>query len=549
MRRFGSIGVYELFLPFNLEEQSYHFLIETEEGQFLQKADPYAFQRVHRSSVNSLVKKTDFKWGDREWIEGRRERNHAPLSIYEVHLHSWDSRVKSYLDVQEKLIPYIKKLGYTHVEFMPLSEYPYDESWGYQCCGYFAPTARYGSLEDFKSMINAFHLAGIGVILDWVPAHFPEDEPFLVRFDGTSLYEHGVSYREYHPHWHTKLFNYGRREVSNFLIASALYWIKELHVDGLRVDAVASMLHLDYGREEGQWVPNPFGQAIDLDAVAFIQQLNREVHRQVEGILMIAEDSSSFPQVTHPISQGGLGFDLKWKMGWMHDTLRFFSRPLEERFHYKDEITFGLFYHYSESYLLPISHDEVVHLKKSLFSKLGHSYDQLRLFLAHMTCMPGKKLHFMGCELAMMEEWSEKNSLPWELLGNPLHSGICRYVSSLNQFYRSNEALWYYDCDPKGFTWIEIGEKRLVFSYLRQGLSSTLLIVEEMEGATHSRYLIRLSQVKKIRRAFRSDAARFGGRGKPLPAPKILTSPEGVAIGVEIAVLPFSSQIFEVEFE
>lgn len=416
MRMVGSTGVFEIFIPKVALYQRYLFRVHTKTGQIYDKLDPFAFQIEHKSSPSAvIVDKSSYIWGDQDWVEKRKfyDFKNRPMNIYEVHLGTFHHEAKTYIDLIHHLVPYVKNMGYTHVEFMPVTEYPFDESWGYQCSGYFAPTSRYGTLDQFKELIDAFHKADIGVIVDWVGAHFPHDGHALAFFDGTHLYEHECPKRGWHPHWGTKIFNYGRVEVKNFLIASALYWLKELHVDGLRLDAVASMLYLDYGRGDGEWSVNQHGGNSDIDAIEMIKHLNSITHEMAPGCLMIAEDSSDYKGVTHPLNWGGLGFDLKWQMGWMNDTLRFFSLdPIYRRFHHND-ITFSLLYYYTEKYLKPLSHDEVVHGKRSLMEKMPgdpfSKFSQLKLLIGHSMCMPGKKLFFMGYEIADGQEWSEKD--------------------------------------------------------------------------------------------------------------------------------------------
>lgn len=556
MRRMGQSGIFELFIPQHPLDFRYQFGIETNDG-YREKADPMAFQREHRSSVSSLVKDIRaFKWSDQTFEEAKQKQDiyTLPLNIYEVHLGSWSTKVTSYLEAIEHLLPYVKEMGYTHIEFMPIAEYPFDESWGYQCSGYFAPTSRYGSLDDFKAMINAFHLNNIGVIVDWVPAHFPEDSHALAVFDGTHLYEHEAPHRGWHPHWQTKLFNYGRKEVSNFLIASALYWLKELHIDGLRVDAVASMLYLDYGREESSWEPNSYGGNIDLEAVDFLKHLNSQIADQLPGRLLIAEDSSDYQGVTRSIKEGGLGFHFKWKMGWMNDTLTFFSKePIYRKYHHND-ITFGMFYHGAEHYLLPLSHDEVVHLKKSLLSKMpGDEFQRfanLRLLMGHMFCMPGKKLAFMGYELGEWDEWSEKRELNWSLLQYLPHKGVHEYIKALNWIYRGYSALWSYDEGNRGFEWVDFSDyDRSVFIYLRTSDEKRLLVVDHMTPGYHGNYVIWLKGVQSIKELLNSDDLLFGGSGKTNLQPKIIYSEENDPIGVEIQLAPLANMIFEVVFE
>jgi len=556
MRMIGSSGVFELFIPAHPLYLRYHFRVHTKSGQVLEKLDPFAFQIEYKSSPNGLVvDKKSYVWGDASWLEERTrfDVKNRPMNIYELHLGTFNYEAKTYVDQIRYLVPYIKWMGYTHVEFMPVTEYPLDESWGYQCSGYFAPTSRYGTLDQFKELVDVFHKEGIGVIVDWVGAHFPLDGHALAWFDGTHLYEHECPKRGWHPHWGTKIFNYGRLEVKNFLLASALYWVEELHIDGLRLDAVASMLYLNYGREAGEWSPNRYGGDTDLDAIEILKHLNSVMHHRNLGVVMIAEDSSDFQGVTAPLSHGGLGFDLKWQMGWMNDTLRFFSLdPIYRKFHHND-ITFSFLYYYGEHYLKPLSHDEVVHGKRSLMEKMPgdpfSKFAQLKLLVGHEMCMPGKKLFFMGYELADGEEWSERRCLPWHLLDFPYQKGVQTFVREINLLYRSEEAFWLLDYDHHGFQWVDFSDtERSVFSYLRRSYDKTFLVVDHMTASYHGNYVIWLSNVRQIREILNSDDEKFHGSGKTNPNPVIIYNENGEPTGVEIHLAPFANMIFEVDF-
>ena len=497
MRRMGS-GVWEIFIPDVGEGALYKFEIITPEGLPILKSDPYGRAMELRPQTASRVVVQHHAWTDAAWFEERAKHDpkHRPLSIYELHLGSWrradrqpgdkrppeneGPRWLDYRELADSLVDYVAELGFTHVELLPIMEHPFDGSWGYQVSGYFAPTSRYGSPDDFRYFVDRCHARGIGVLLDWTPAHFPKDAFALGRFDGTALYEHLDPRLGEHKEWSTYIFNYGRNEVRNFLIANALYWLDEFHVDGLRVDAVASMLHLDYGaKHPGEWVPNQYGGRENLDAVAFVRELNDVVHARFPGAMVIAEESTSWPGVTRPTYLGGLGFDFKWNMGWMHDTLDYFKQdPIYRAFHHQ-KLTFGIWYAYSEQFALPLSHDEVVHLKKSLVSKMPgdrwQMHANLRSMLAYMWGHPGKKLVFMGAELGQWREWSEERGLDWFLLGEPDHQGLWKLTRDLNRLYRAEPALWELDGDPMGFHWIDPNDaSQSVASFIRYPIDPKL---------------------------------------------------------------------------
>jgi 1,4-alpha-glucan branching enzyme len=468
MRPLGTSGVWELFIPKLSEGSLYKFEIHTQNGASFLKADPYAQHTEIPPDTSSVVYDSKYKFRDAKWIKNRAGREHfrKPLSIYEVHFGSWRRKVEdenrpfSYREMAEPLANYLTQMGFTHVEFLPLKEHPYGPSWGYQVTYYYAPSARYGEPDDLRYLIDYLHQRGIGVIMDWVPAHFPKDAWALARFDGSALYEHLDPRKGEHPDWGTYIFNYGRNEVRNFLIANALYWFKEFHIDGLRVDAVASMLYLDYSRKEGEWVPNKFGGRENLEAIAFLKELNEITHRDFPGTMMIAEESTAWPAVSHPIYAGGLGFDFKWNMGWMHDTLKYFQTDSLFRAGNHNALTFGLVYAWSENFILPFSHDEVVHMKGSLLNKMPGTTEQkfanLRALLAYMWAHPGKKLLFMGGEFGQLSEWTETKSLDWHLLEEPLHSGLQKLVRDLNQVYGPESALWEADGEAAGFEWLDV---------------------------------------------------------------------------------------------
>ncbi|MEX2659862.1 MAG: 1,4-alpha-glucan branching protein GlgB [Acidimicrobiales bacterium] len=485
MRSLGSSGVWELFVPGVAAGARYKYELVTPEGALRLKADPLAFEAEQPPGQASVVTESHHEWRDADWLGRRRDADPmlAPMSVYEVHLGSWRTvpeegdRPLTYREMATALVDHVADLGFTHVEMMPVSEHPYTPSWGYQVSSYFAPTSRFGTPDDFRALVDAFHERGIGVIVDWVPAHFPKDDWALARFDGTALYEHEDPRQGEHPDWGTLVFNFGRNEVRNFLMASALYWIEELHIDGLRVDAVASMLYLDYSREEGEWVPNRHGGRENLEAVSFLQEVNTVVHGRYPGVLTVAEESTAWPGVSRPVHLGGLGFGHKWNMGWMHDTLEYFSKdPIHRRFHHH-QLTFGLIYAFSENFVLPLSHDEVVHGKGSLLTKMpGDRWQQLanlRALYAWMWAHPGKQLIFMGCEIAQEQEWSEARSLDWHLLGDAGHAGVRDLIRDLNHLHVSEPALWTGDFTPEGFRWVDANDAdQSCYSFLRVPVSS-----------------------------------------------------------------------------
>ncbi|MFM1891634.1 MAG: hypothetical protein RLZ44_711, partial [Pseudomonadota bacterium] len=478
MRSRGGSGVWELFIPDIDAGALYKFELRGRGGVVFLKADPYAQRWQHRPETACMVVgEPSHPWGDRDWMAGREtfDWQHRPMSIYELHLGSWaraDGDFLGYRELAERLVPYVSELGFTHIELLPVTEHPLDASWGYQTTGYFAPTSRFGSPEDFRWFIDHLHQHGIGVLLDWVPAHFPRDQFALASFDGTPLYEHEDPRRGEHRDWGTLIFNYGRNEVRNFLLASALYWLEEYHIDGLRVDAVASMLYLDYSREPGDWVPNQYGGRENLEAVAFLRELNEVVHQRFPGAIVVAEESTAWPQVSRPTWLGGLGFSMKWNMGWMHDLLAYTSKDPVFRHYHHDLLTFGLLYAFSENFVLPFSHDEVVHGKGSMIGKMpGDDWQQfasLRLLYAMQWTYPGKKLLFMGSEFAQRAEWNHDAELEWDLLQYESHRGVLDLVRDLNRLYRDDPALHHLEFKPEGFEWIDCHDaSQSVLSYLR----------------------------------------------------------------------------------
>ena len=519
MRTMGASGVWELFIPAVAAEAVYKFELLTHDG-WVDRADPFARRTEVPPATASIVEESGFEWNDDEWMRERAARNphEAAMSVYEVHLGSWREGL-DFGTIADELIAHLDATGFTHVEFMPLAEHPYGPSWGYQVTGYYAPTARWGSPDQLKGLIDRLHKAGYGVLLDWVPAHFPKDAWALGRFDGTPLFEHPDPHRGEHPDWGTLIFDYGRREVRNFLVANATYWLEEFHVDGLRVDAVASMLYRDYSREDGQWSPNEYGGRENLEAIDFLKEATATAYRRNPGVIMIAEESTSFPGVTHPTSGGGLGFGAKWNMGWMHDSLQYMQRDPVHRSHHHGEITFSFLYAFSENYMLPISHDEVVHGKGSLVSKMpGDHWQKLantRGYLTFMWAHPGKQLLFMGQEFGQMSEWSEARGLDWWMLDQPAHAGLQRLVSALNRVYRETPALWARDNDPGGFSWIDGGNvsDNLIAFTRHDHDGGVVACVHNFSGAPVEGYRLRLPHAGIWLELLNSDAEEFGGSG------------------------------------
>jgi 1,4-alpha-glucan branching enzyme len=520
MRSLGSSGVWELFIPDIGAGTRYKFSVLGVDSVWRDKADPMARQAEVPPLTASVVAESSYTWEDRAWLEQRdRTPQHAaPVSVYEVHLGSWRQGL-SYTELAEQLVEYVSWLGYTHVELLPIAEHPFGGSWGYQVTSYYAPTARFGTPDEFRYLVDKLHQAGIGVIVDWVPAHFPKDDFALARFDGTPLYEHADPRRGEQMDWGTYVFDFGRNEVRNFLVANAVYWIEEFHIDGLRVDAVASMLYLDYSREEGQWEPNEYGGRENLDAVAFLQEMNSVVYRRAPSAMTIAEESTSWPGVTRPTHLGGLGFGFKWNMGWMHDSLDYVAHAPIYRGYHHHQMTFSMIYAYSENYVLPISHDEVVHGKGSLLRKMpGDRWQQLanvRAYLAFMWAHPGKQLLFMGSEFAQESEWSEARSLDWWLLDLPDHRGVALLVKELNEVYRASPAIWSQDSDPAGFHWIDANDATgNVFSFLRFGSDgSALACISNFAGMPHEGYRVGLPWAGKWDEVLNTDADGFSGSG------------------------------------
>jgi 1,4-alpha-glucan branching enzyme len=523
MRSLGASGIWELFVPGTGADTMYKFRILAADWTWHEKADPLAFRTEIPPATASVVFTSDYTWTDSDWLSARAasEPTTEPISIYEVHLGSWRQGL-SYREAAAELADYVTRMGFTHVELLPLAEHPFGGSWGYQVTSYYAPTSRFGSPDDLRHLIDTLHGRGIGVILDWVPAHFPRDVWALARFDGTPLYEHADPRRGEQPDWGTCVFDFGRPEVRNFLVANALYWLSEFHLDGLRVDAVASMLYLDYSRPDGAWLPNQYGGRENLDAARFLQELNATVYREHPGVMMIAEESTSWPGVTRPTHFDGLGFGFKWNMGWMNDTLRYSGRDPVHRLHHHHEMTFASMYACSENFVLPLSHDEVVHGKGSLWDRMpGDRWNKaagLRALLAYMWAHPGKQLLFMGGEFGQPGEWSHERSLDWHLLGDPLHEGIAALVGDLNMRYRATPALYTADHTPEGFSWIDADDaSRNVFSFLRFDPADperrVLACVANFAGVPHRDHRIGLPKAGLWREVLNTDAEDYGGSG------------------------------------
>jgi 1,4-alpha-glucan branching enzyme len=532
MRSLGNSGVWELFVPGVADGSRYKYAVCGWDGVWREKADPLAAATEQPPATASVVFTSRHAWEDAEWMAARAGRQpvREPMSIYEVHLGSWRPGL-SYRQLATELVAYVTDLGFTHVEFLPVAEHPFGGSWGYQVTSYYAPTARFGGPDDFRYLVDALHQAGIGVLLDWVPAHFPRDEWALARFDGTPLYEHPDPRRGAHPDWGTLIFNYGRAEVRNFLVANAVYWLEDYHIDGLRVDAVASMLYLDYSRQAGEWAPNEFGGRENLDAISFLQEANATCYKRVPGISVIAEESTAWPGVSRPVYLGGLGFGLKWNMGWMHDTLNYLRLdPIHRQYHH-NEMTFSLLYAYTENFVLPLSHDEVVHGKGSLLGKMPgdewRRFANLRALLAYMWAHPGKQLLFMGGEFGQGKEWSADNGLDWWVLDYEAHQGVQRLSRDLNATYRRTPALWEQDSSPEGFSWIDANDALgNVLSFLRFPAASddsasddgdtsrgVLACVANFSAVPHLKYRLGLPRAGRWREVLNSDAIIYGGSG------------------------------------
>ncbi|HWE92219.1 MAG TPA: 1,4-alpha-glucan branching protein GlgB [Pseudonocardiaceae bacterium] len=524
LRSMGSSGVWEVFIPGLPVGTRYKFRLLGADGRWREKADPLAFASEVPPATASIVYESEYSWSDADWLAQREATDWsvAPVSVYEVHLGSW-RRGLGYRELAEQLAEHVAQTGFTHVELLPVSGHPFSGSWGYQVTSYYAPTSRFGSPDEFRFFVDHLHSRGVGVLMDWVPAHFPKDDWALARFDGPTLYEHADPRRGEQPDWGTLVFDFGRNEVRNFLVANALYWVEEFHIDGLRVDAVASMLYLDYSRGDGQWLPNIHGGRENLEAVSFLQELNATVYKRHPGIMMVAEESTAWPGVTRPTHLGGLGFGFKWNMGWMHDTLGYVGHDPVHRSYHHHEMTFSLVYAWSENFVLPLSHDEVVHGKGSLWSRMpGDDWNHaagLRALLAYMWAHPGKQLLFMGGEFGQVREWSEAQSLDWGLLNEPLHRGVRDMVADLNAAYRAHPALFRMDREPDGFSWIDGNDAgNNVLSFLRHSghpaePGSTVACVANFAGVPHLGYRLGLPHTGRWREVLNTDARRYGGSG------------------------------------
>ena len=527
--RWDSSGIWEGFIPVVGHSDTYKYKIHSNHNGILtEKADPFARRAEHPPKTASIVYRTNYKWKDKKWMAKRRKHNslNAPFSVYELHLGSWrrkvdeDNRSLSYSEMATDLVAYIKEMNFTHVEFMPIMEYPYDPSWGYQITSYFAPTSRFGYPEELMTLIDALHQNDIGVILDWVPSHFPEDAHGLGNFDGTACYEHPDRKKGYHPDWKSLIFNYERNEVRSFLISNALFWLEQYHLDGLRVDAVASMLYLDYSREDGEWEPNEHGGRENLAVISFLKELNQEVYASFPDVQTIAEESTSFPMVSKPIFSGGLGFGMKWMMGWMHDTLEYFKRDTIYRNHHHNEISFSMTYGFTENFMLPLSHDEVVYGKQSILGRMPgdewQKFANLRLLYTYMYTHPGAKLLFMGSEFGQGTEWDFENQLDWYVLQFDIHKGIQKAVSDINKLYRETPALYQKQFEPDGFEWIAHDDStNAVLSYIRYGNDPDIAIISvlNMTPVPREQYTVGLPFNGRLREIFNSDASLYAGTG------------------------------------
>ena len=559
--RWDSSGIWEGFIPGIEKGTTYKYKIQSNNGGIItEKADPFALYCEHPPHTASVVWDLDYEWKDKNWMENRKEYNDLdkPYSVYEVHLGSWKrnpvGNFLTYRELAVDLVNYIKETGFTHVEFMPIMEYPYDPSWGYQLVGYFAPTSRFGTPQDFMVLVDALHEAGIGVILDWVPSHFPEDAHGLGFFDGSNLFEHPDRKKGYHPDWKSLVFNYGRNEVRAFLISNAIFWMDLYHADALRVDAVASMLYLDYSREDGEWDPNIFGGNENLDTISFLKEFNEAVYSSFDGVQTIAEESTSFPMVSRPTFVGGLGFGMKWMMGWMHDTLKYFQKDTVYRKYHQNDLTFSMTYTFSENFMLPLSHDEVVYGKKSIAGRMPgdewQKFANLRLLYGYMFMHPGTKLLFMGSEFGQSAEWNFEGSLDWHLLQYDFHEGVKKAITDLNTLYKTQPALHEKQFSPEGFEWINYSDhQNAVMTFIRKGNKpkDDVFVVCNFTQVVRQDYRIGLPKKVKFTEIFNSDAAVYGGSGVKNPNKLTVEALpyDGRDYSIELLLPPLSVTVYK----
>ncbi|GCC53086.1 1,4-alpha-glucan branching protein GlgB [Chryseotalea sanaruensis] len=564
--RWDESGIWEAFFPGLGKGEIYKYAIHSNTGDYLEKADPFAMYAEVAPKTASIVWETNYKWKDANWLKERKNSigKPKPYSVYEIHFGSWRRKVEegnrslTYLEMASELVDYIKETGFTHVEFLPVMEHPFFGSWGYQVTGYFAPSSRYGSPEEFMQLVDALHEAEIGVILDWVPSHFPGDDHGLYRFDGTHLYEHADPRKGFHPDWKSYIFNYGRKEVKSFLISNAVYWIDKYHIDGLRVDAVASMLYLDYSRKAGEWEPNQYGGRENLESIEFLKELNEVVYGDFPDAITIAEESTAWPGVSRPTYLGGLGFGQKWMMGWMHDTLHFFQEDSINRKYHMNEITFSIMYAFTENFMLPLSHDEVVHGKGPIIGRMTgdewRRFANLRLLYTYMYTHPGTKLLFMGCEFAQTSEWKHDLSLDWHLLQYDLHKGILNLFKDLNALYKAEPALYQFGFEARGFEWIDYSDREnSVMVYLRkaEAKEDQLLVVCNFTPEVRQHYRIGVGIRGYWKEIFNSDNVRYGGSGL-LNQGQIATSPvkyHGRDYSISLSLPPLGISVFKLEKE
>lgn len=558
--RWDGSGIWEGFIPGVSQGAKYKYKIHSNNnGVVTEKADPFAKLCEHPPKTASVVWEENYNWKDKQWMGYREDKNglDKPYSVYEVHLGSWkrgkEGSFLLYKELAEDLVQYVKEMGFTHVEFMPVMEYPYDPSWGYQLTGYFAPTSRFGKPEEFKFLVDTFHQNDIGVILDWVPSHFPEDAHGLGFFDGSHLYEHPDRRKGYHPDWKSLIFNYGRNEVRAFLISNAIFWLDQFHIDGLRVDAVASMLYLDYSREDGEWEPNIYGNNENLDAISFLKELNEEVYSSFTGVQTIAEESTAFSGVSKPVKHGGLGFGMKWMMGWMHDTLEYFKKEPVYRKHHQNDLSFSMTYAFTENFMLPFSHDEVVYGKKSLLYRMPgddwQKFANLRLLFGYMFTHPGTNLVFMGGEFGQSSEWNFQQSLDWHLLEYDGHSGVQNFVKDLNKFYKEYPALYEKQFSSEGFQWIDYGDhENSVLTYIRKGhdTKNDIIVACNFTPVPRENYRIGVPKSGILKEVLNSDAKKYGGSGTGNKNLKTIKKEwHGYKQSVEVTIPPLGIIIFQ----